>query len=100
LGTLGFVGVTAIDTNAASSAVNVVDPETAPNVAVMVDVPLEATAMANPPDVIMATAGFEELQVTELVMSNDCPPEYWPVAVNCCVAPLGTLGLAGVTVID
>jgi hypothetical protein len=49
---------------------------------------------------MVATAGWSELQVTTAVRSCMLPSVYVPVAVNCWVAPSGTLGIAGVTVIE
>jgi hypothetical protein len=49
---------------------------------------------------IVATLVFDELQVTELVKSRVVLSEYVPVAINCCVAPIAILGLAGVTAIE
>jgi hypothetical protein len=64
-----------------------------------VEVPVPA-AVASPAVLIVATVVLNELQVTELV-------RFWvllslnvPVAVNCCVVPLGIEELAGVTAMD
>ena len=64
----------------------------------MVVLPL-ATAVARPPLVMVATAGFEELQVT---VPNACrlPSLKTPVAVNCSLPPWGMLALAGPTAIE
>jgi hypothetical protein len=48
--------------------VNVVVPETVPDVAMMVVVP-PATPVANPPDVIVATLVLDEAQVAVAVKS-------------------------------
>ena len=48
----------------------------------------------------MATPVVAETQVTELVMFCVLVSENVPVAVNCCVAPLTSDGLAGVTAIE
>jgi hypothetical protein len=83
--------------------VSVAVPDTLPEVAVMVLEPT-AAAVAFPlvPDVllIVATAVFDELQVTDVVRTCVVLFEYVPVAVNCCVVPLAMLGLDGVTAID
>ena len=47
---------------------------------------------------ILATAGFEDDQLTICVMSWIEPSLNVPVAANCCVSPRGTMGIAGVTV--
>ena len=55
---------------------------------------------ASPLALIVATDEADELQLTSLVMSCVVPLEYVPVAVNCCVAPVKAVGLAGVTAIE
>src|SRR6516165_3081388 len=74
-------------------------PLTAPNVAEMVVVPA-AAAVANPVELIVAAAVFEDAHVTWLVRSRVLVSEYVPVAVYCCVPPTVTVGLAGVTAIE
>src|SRR5208337_4135035 len=99
VGTLGLPGVTAIDCSTAALTVITVEPLILPSVALMVDVPV-ATAVANPPLAMVATDVVAEAQVTWLVRFCVVLSEYVPVAVNCCVCPLRTLGLPGVTAID
>jgi hypothetical protein len=96
-----LAGATAIDTSVAACAVTVkvVDPEILPDVAVIVVVP-PATPVARPLDEIVAVAVFDELQATDPVMFCVVLSEYVPVAVNCCVAPIKMLGLAGVTAME
>src|SRR5271157_219374 len=96
---LGLAGVTAIDCKTAALTVSTVEPVMPSSVALIVDVPV-ATAVASPPLVIVATEVVAEAQVTWLVRSSVELSEKVPVAVNCSVSPLGTLGLAGVTAID
>jgi hypothetical protein len=91
-------GVIAIDARAGVT-VKVVDPLIEPEVAVRVVDPA-ATPVASPLVVMVAAAGFDELQVAELVRLPVVPFEYVPVAVNCCMPPTGTDGLEGVTVIE
>src|SRR6185437_13818669 len=91
---------TAIDCKAAGAAVNVVEPMTALEVALMVLVPLAATTVASPPAVIVATEVVAEFHVTEPVMFETPPSLNVPVAVNCCVNPFAPVGFAGVTAID
>jgi hypothetical protein len=50
--------------------------------------------------VIVATAVFVELHVTELVRFCVLLSLYVPVAVNCCAVPLATEAFAGVADID
>ena len=45
------------------------------------------TPLASPAELMVATAVFEEVHVTWLVMFCVLLFEYVPVAVNCCVAP-------------
>jgi len=81
------------------ATVRVVFPEIVPEVAVMVVVPT-VTAVVRPPVLTVATAVFDEVQVTEMVISRVVPSENVPVAVNCWVAPTDRLGLDGVTAMD
>jgi hypothetical protein len=79
----------------AVGTVRVVLPEIVPEVAVMVGVPAEK-AVARPLLLTVAIDVSVELQVTCVVILKLVPSEYVPVAVNCWVAPIGMLGLAGV----
>ncbi len=99
MGTDGFAGVTAMETNAGAVTVSVVEPFIDPEVAVIVLVPC-ARVDANPTLLIVATVDCEELHVTVLVRFCVLLSVYVPVAVNCCVLPLATDGFAGVTEID
>src|SRR5439155_18308487 len=76
---------------------------TPPEVAVIVAV-LAVTAVASACDTpamsIVATAVFEELQVTWVVRSCVVVSLKVPVAVNCWVNPSGRPGLVGVTAIE
>src|SRR5262249_57458064 len=83
----------------AAGPVSTVEPVMPPDVALICDVPV-ATAVASPAAVMVATEVVAEAQVTEPVRSCVEPSEKVPVAVNCRVCPLATLGLAGVTAID
>ena len=69
---LGLAGVTAMDTSVAELTVRAVEPAILPEVAVIVAVPA-ATAVANPKEPvvlpIVATDVFDELQVTDEVIS-------------------------------
>jgi hypothetical protein len=58
------------------------------------------TAVAKPVPLIVATEAFEELYVAVLVRFWVLPSLYVPVAMNCCAAPFGIDGFAGVTAID
>ena len=98
-GTDGFAGVTAIDDSVAAVTVNVVEPTTAPLVALIVDVPT-FTAVASPAALIVAFAGVPDAHVTLPVRSCIELSLNVPIAVNCCVFPAGTDGFAGVTAID
>ena len=78
-----FAGVTAIDTNA--DGVKVVEPDTVPEVAVMVADPA-TTAVATPfePAALLteATPPFDELHTTDVVRSLREPSENNPAALN------------------
>ncbi|HZW93196.1 MAG TPA: hypothetical protein VFF64_09615, partial [Candidatus Eremiobacteraceae bacterium] len=75
------------------------EPLIVPDLAVMVALP-GATAVASPALLIVATAAFDEVQVAVLVRFCVVPLLYVPVAVNCCVYPAATEGVAGVTAIE
>jgi hypothetical protein len=99
----GAAGVIAMDASAAAVTVNVVDPLTVPEVALIVAVPC-ARLVAKPAVaallLIVATAGVSELHCTVPVIFWVVPSLNVPVAVNCWVVPRGTAGIAGVTAIE
>jgi len=84
---------------AASETFSVSEPETAVRCAEIVVLPA-ACPVASPALLKLATLGFEELQVTEFVISSVLPLEYVPVAVNCCVAPAIMPGIVGRSAIE
>jgi hypothetical protein len=96
----GVAGVTAIDTSVAVDEVTVscVEPLMVPLLAVIVDVPAP-TAVARPAVLIVATVAVPDAHVALLSTCVELSLKV-PVAVNCCVAPLRTDGVAGVTAID
>jgi hypothetical protein len=94
----GFVGVTAIDTNAFVT-VSTVEPLIDPEVASIVVLPV-LTPVARPALLTVATAVLLEVHVTEFVRFCWLPSLYAPVAVNCCVAPFTMDGLDGVREIE
>jgi hypothetical protein len=79
--------------------VRTVEPVTPLKVAVMLLVPTLA-AVANPPDVMVATLVVTDAHVTWLVRFAVLASLYVPVAVNCCVSPFAMDGFASVTEID
>ena len=88
-----------LNQNADHCTVNVAEFVTPPEFPPIVAVP-EPLAVANPPMLgafaIVATLAEEELQCVVNVMSCVVPSLKEPVAVNCCVLPTVTLGVAGV----
>lgn len=76
-----------------------VDPATAPRVAVMVVLPV-ATLLARPCALMVAAAAVDELQITEVAMSCVLESLKVPFAVNCFVVPTDMLEFAGVTAIE
>src|SRR6202041_2628092 len=88
-----------IDCNVAAVTVSTVEPEIAPEDALMVDVPTPAP-VATPVALIVAMDVAPEAHVTLEVRFWVVPSLNVPVAVNCCVAPLVIDGFAGVTAID
>src|SRR6266699_3355567 len=90
----GLGGVTATETKTVT--VRMVEPLTDPKEAEMVVMPC-LDVLASPRLLMVATAGFEELQVTEVVMFETVPFLKKPVAANCCLSPSGIEGLVGDT---
>ena len=85
----GFTGVIAMETRAGCATFRVLEPVIGPKVAVMVALPVP-TPVAKPVLLTLATAGADELHVTELVRFCVLPSVYVPAAVNCCDLPRGT----------
>lgn len=79
-------GLTTIETNVAPLTINVVEPATEPDVAVIVTVP-SATVVANPVLLMVATVRSPADQVTEFVRSCVLLSVNVPVAVNCWMVP-------------
>jgi hypothetical protein len=77
-------GVTAIEVKTAAVTLSAAEPLIVPDVALIVVVPL-ATAVANPPVLMVATDFAAEVQVALAVKFCVVPLLYVPVAVNCCV---------------
>src|SRR5579875_1335069 len=76
-------GAIEIETNVTLAVtISPVLPVTLPDVASIVVAPV-AAAVASPEELIVATAGFAEFQVTMLVRSTVEPLLYVPVAVYC-----------------
>lgn len=95
----GLVGVTEMDVSVAGFTVRVADPDTVPDVTVIVVVPA-ATDVDKPPALIVATPVSDEAQVDVDVRSCVVLSENVPVATNCCVVPLAMLGFTGVIAMD
>ena len=112
LATVGFRGVTEIDWSAAAVTVRFVLPDTFANVTGSVNVavitfvpsptPVARPLFALPLAFMVATVISAEDQTTDadVVSGSDVPSEKLPVAVNCWVRPLATVGFGGVTEID
>jgi hypothetical protein len=97
---LGVDGVTAMETNVdvCPDIVKVVEPEMRPDIAATLVVPA-LIAVARPAFERLAMLVFDELHVTDPVISCLVLSEYVPVAANCCDAPVGMEGSAGVIAI-
>ena len=80
----------------AADTVTIALPDWLPNLAVMLAVPA-ATGEARPLLLTSATDGFDEVQITCVVISWLVPSEYTPVAINCWATPASMVALAGVT---
>ena len=74
---------------------SVAELEIPPSVAVIVIGPPTATPVAKPALLIVALDGLLVVQVTEVVKSTVLASLYVPVAVNCWVAALAIVGVAG-----
>jgi hypothetical protein len=101
-GILGLAGVIAREIRVAVLTVRVVLPEMLPEVALMVVVVLGFEPAKARPVVlsIVATDVSNESQVTCVVITWIVPLLYVPMAVNCCMAPTGILGLTGTTAME
>jgi hypothetical protein len=89
-----------MDSKIAGVTVSVALSDTDPDVAVIVVEPT-AKALASPELAFtVALAGVPEVHVTILVKLAVLVSENVPVAVNCCVSPLGMLGEFGVTAME
>jgi hypothetical protein len=97
----GEAGVTLIDcrVRAAAPTVSTVEPAMVLYLALMVVDP-DAIADTTPPAATVATARFEDVQVTYLLMSWEVPFVKVPIAVNCCCVPDSIVELAGFTAIE
>jgi hypothetical protein len=94
-----FGGVTVTLVSVAEVTVRVAVFVIEPEVAVMVVCP-DASPVAKPVELMLATFEDEELQVTVLVMFRWLPSLKFPVAVNCRAVVAAMVGFVGVTVID
>ncbi len=96
---LGFDGVMLMETSCTVETVKPVEPLIVPKAALIVVLPL-ATLDARPVALIVAAAGFEEVQTTDAVMSCVLLSLKVPVAVNCLVVLVGIVEFAGVTAME
>jgi hypothetical protein len=95
-----FAGATAIDCKAAGSTVSddvfeAIDPDDAVTFVVPV-----ATVEASPVVLIVATEGFDKVQITDPDRSCVLPSVKMPVAANCWVVPSGIEATVGVNEIE
>src|SRR6266567_4570077 len=88
-----------METRCAVETVSPVDPLTAPKAALIVVLPV-ATLLDRPWLVMVAAAGFEDVQTTEPLMSCVLVSLNVPIAANCLVVPTAMLEFAGVTAIE
>jgi len=95
-------GVTTMDESVTLVIFNVVKSvfPVAASVAVIVVVPTVKEEASPVAGLILATAGAEEIHVTDDVFTTGVLSELIPEAVNCSVVPLAILGLIGVIAMD
>ena len=97
------LGVIASDVALAAVTFNVAVAETLPEVAVIIVVPAEmpvASPFVGDVSLIVATAGFDEFQVTVPVIVCTLLSLNVPVAINCCLVDDAIVGLVGAIVIE
>ncbi len=95
----GFAGLIEIDTRVALVTVRIEEPETEPEVAVIVAA-LAVKPVARPLLLIWATVVGDALQTADVWMLWMLPSLNVPVAVNRCVVPAAIVGFAGATEIE
>ena len=95
----GLAGVTDRETRAAAPTVSDAEPVMLSDTALMLAVP-GATELSRPAAVIVATAGFVDVQKTDAVRSLALPSLKRPVAANCCWEPFGSEMTDGVTLME
>jgi hypothetical protein len=95
----GFAGLMLMESRRAVETVSPVDPLIAPKSALIVLLPV-ATLVSRPWLLMVAAAGFEEVQTTEAVTSCVLLSLNVPVALNCFVVPTAMVEFAGVTAIE
>ena len=96
----GVAGVTPMETSVAAVTVSVVLPDTAPSVAEMTVVPAALVTARPEAALIVATVASLVDHVAIAVRSWVVASENVPVAVNCFGRPFGTVGVAGVMLMD
>jgi hypothetical protein len=99
---LWLAGFTAMETRTAGFTVSVAVGEVNRSNVAEMSVEPTATAVASPALLMVAIVVLDELQIADVV--RFCvlmqPPDNVPVAVNCCIVPLGILALTGATASD
>src|SRR5713226_9106805 len=98
-GIAGFGGVTTMDCRMGAVTVSSVESLCPLKLAVIVVLLPCFNPLANPGATMPATVTSDELHVALAVISWLVPLKS-PVAMNCCLSPLGIEGLTGVTVTD
>ncbi|HUI67458.1 MAG TPA: hypothetical protein VL087_04555 [Nitrospirota bacterium] len=100
MGMVVLVGVVAIDVSTAGVTVSVADDEVTESDIAVIAVKPKSTAVASPVLLTAAIVVLDELQIADFVKSCMLLQTNVPVAVNCCVVPLGILAFPGTTAID
>lgn len=96
----GVGGATAIDTSTALLTCATREPVTLPSCALIVALPVAATAVTRPEVLTVAIPAFEEDQVTPALSVCVVPSEYLPVATSCWLVPFGNVRDDGLKLIE
>lgn len=93
-----FAGSRLIDCRDAGDTVTVAESSLPPKLAVIIADPLTRPLAMPVSLTTLAIAGLPELHTEAVVTSRETPSAKVAVATNCCMPPLATVAVAGLTV--